>query len=451
MATGRGDRRASEVVEELFGAPLQQQGRGFYVTLELLAIVRGVQDAGEHAVLDPVAEPIRYVRRSHDFARRVATGAEIEPLELHKAVQGQTTLHTLNALFSSLLVTIPGRRREPSWFGAHLYPFVGELIHYDAAQRKQDGKMMPAVERYTFRDGGGLAYKILRSDPDTARRESVRDGLVALVSDSGTALGRVTAALRAHDHAPTDVFTDESEARAKPYDDLSPWADWLRAGVDRIVRRSGSPAAKRIENLMHWVPYCIARHQLSLARHELGLPREAIPVDFTSDSNPLRSESQLTLDKCRWDIVAGLTSLAARKMKEAPEIEREVWSRYTQHHASFTSSPRSFFSETLAAVGALNATGGRRHFTLKPPMLEALVAATLEPGEEMEFQDFCNELSVRYAIYADPISAQSAELTLDIDTGVFDANARALRGQLTAIGLLTHYSDATSLVHGETV
>ena len=130
-----------------------------------------------------------------------------------------------------------------------------------------------------FRDAGGFAYHILRTDRVEERRRRVRVGLLALVDDSGTALGRVASALREHDAAQAEEpFVDESEGKSDPHDDVSTWPEILRAGVDRIVSRTETPSAKRVEQLLHWVPYCIARHELRLARYELGLNTEIMPV-----------------------------------------------------------------------------------------------------------------------------------------------------------------------------
>lgn len=435
-------------MHDLFGTNLQEQGRGFYVALELLAIVRGVHDAGLQDILAPDADIVRYRRSSHDLARRIATASPIPSDDLARAVQGATTLETLHALLSSLIVAIPGRRRSPKWFAAHLYPFVGELVHYDAVERSR----RPSIERYVFRDAGGFAYHVLRTDPDGERRVRIRDGLLVLVSDSGTALGRVASALKTHDTAeqPQEAFADESERDTEAHEGASPWPTTLRSGVDRIVSRTDTPRAKRVEQLLHWVPYCVARHQLHLARAQLGHPAAAIPVDATNDANPLRTRSQQALDEYRWNIVAALISLASSYQEEAPPEERAQWSRYTQPNAPFANSPRAFFTETLAAVGALNATVGRRHFTFKVPMLEALVAASVDPGREVEFPRFCSDLSDQLGLVVDQRAARQAGLTVDIDEGVFAANAAAFRRRLAAAGLLTHYSDTTAMVHGET-
>jgi hypothetical protein len=437
------------IVQDLFGVNLEEQGRGFYVSLELFAIVRGVLKHKPNELLSPKVDVVSYRRVSHDLARRIAVGEEIAAETLAPAVQGTFALETLNALLSSLLVEVPGRRKAPHWYSSHFYPFVGELVHYDAVERR--GK--PSIERYLFRDGGGWAYHVLRFDPEEHRRETTRNGLSELVGDSGSPLGRVAHALQTHDSVTAEPLLDQSEANTKPYDAESPWPELLRRGVNSIVTRTGVPRAKRIESLMHWVPYCLARHQLHLARLSLGKPREVIFVDATRDANPLRRSSQEGLDEFRWNIAAALTNRAGMQHQAALDkgdaAEAERWAKYAQPNAAFTKSPRAFFSETLAAVGALNSTSGRRHFTFKAPMLEALVAALLAPGEEEEFYRFCQRLQEQLGLVIDDRTARTTGLTKAIDGGVFAVNAEAFKARLAAAGLLTHYSDATSIIHGE--
>ena len=444
------DRAKAEVVWDLFGVNIAQQGRGFYVPLELLAIVRGVVELDPDQLLDPGIKTVQYKRSSHDLARRIAVGAELGNSALVGAIDGDDALDTLHALTSSLLVEIPGRRSAPTWYNAHLYPFVGELIHYDAVYRR--GKAGPWIERYTFRDGGGWAYNVLRNDPDNERRQSTAAGLRELVADSRTPLGRVAESLKAHDSAPNsnEVYSDESEGETVVFDALSPWPEHLRRGVNYIVTRMRVPKATRIESLMHWVPYCLARHQLHLSRHSLQLEREVVFVDFGRDASALRRRSQNALDGFRKDIVNALIERAKLKASEAESsMDREKYERLARPSTSSTGSPRSFFSESLAAVGALNSTAGKRHFTFKPPMLEALVAATLEPGHEVEFYAFCRKLFEEYGIVIDERTASEHDLTIDVDGSEFGRNAMTFRDRLLATGLITHYSDATSIVHGE--
>lgn len=473
------DRSKAEVVRRLFGVNLEQQGRGFYVALEMLAIARGVylahqQDPQKHAGLLDDGDRVAYTRTSHDLARRIATKASIAEgdEELGKAVEldSPETLETLHALFSSLLVEIPGRRSQPSWFGAHIYPFVGELIHYDAVdrqlhqrgsspkKREQASKLTakikaPSIERYLFRDGGGWAYKVLRSDPDPDRKAATRQGLDDLVRDSGTPLGNLAKALSAHDFDyDEEPYEDDSERDIDLYEDLSPWPGLLRDGARNIVARTMTPRAKRTESLMHWVPYCLARHQLHLARRKLGFTDgESILLDFGNEATPLRSESQKNLSSFRNDI-GNAINIQAREMineAEGDEAKKGRYERFTKENDNAVASPRAFFSETLAAVGALNATVGRRHFTMKPPMLEALASATVPQGTEIEFDQFCALLYKNYGLVTENKVAAASPLAHEIDSSVLAHNGKAFREKLGAIGLLTQYSDATSMVRGE--
>jgi hypothetical protein len=182
---------------------------------------------------------------------------------------------------------------------------------------------------------------------------------------------------------------------------------------------------------------------------KLGLPREVVLVDATTEANPLRRRSQESLDDYRRNISAALIEHAVELMALADEKVADQYLPFTLPGAAFTRSPRAFFSESLAAVGALNSTSGKRHFTFKPPLLEALVAATIPPDGEQEMYDFCRTVYEHYGVVLDERIAAEAGLTVDVDAGVFAANARAFRGRLAATGLLTHYSDATSIVRGE--
>lgn len=452
------DRSKAEVVLDLFGVNLEQQGRGFYVSLELLAIARGVYEVAPSALLDAETNVVSYLRSSHDFARRVAVNAEIDDQTLAAAIDDEETLATLQALSSSLLVQIPGRRKSPNWYNTHLYPFVGELIHYDAAERWEAGlprgMKVPHIERYVFRDGGAWAYRVLRTDPDGPRRAGTREGLLELVRDSDSPLGEISRSLRTHDHAKDKgPYEDRSESEIQTFEDRSPWPEHLRRGVNFIASRTSVPRSKRIESLMHWTPYCLARHQLHLARTSLEQPPETVFVDFMKDATPLRRLSQNALDGFRKDIVNAIIARATTLQHAAQAKGNETLARrYTRHmsqSATGTGSPRSFFSETLAAVGALNATTGRRHFTMKPPMLEAIVSATLAPDTEEEFYAFCSRLHDEYRVIIDDRTAGEHDLTVDIDASVFARNSDAFRSRLAATGLLTQYSDATSIVRGE--
>jgi hypothetical protein len=73
----------------------------------------------------------------------------------------------------------------------------------------------------------------------------------------------------------------------------------------------------------------------------------------------------------------------------------------------------------------------------------------LAPSAEEEFYTFCSRLYDEYQIIIDDRTAGEHDLTVDVDASVFSRNSDAFRSRLAATGLLTHYSDATSIVHGE--
>lgn len=436
------DRRAAEIVHSLFGANFQQQGRGFYVSLELLAICRGVLDSGKELLAE--GNPVEYWRRSHDLARRLATDELVEAGELDDAIDGERTAETLRALLGSLVVTIPGRRRAPRWYAAHLYPFVGELVHYDAVERRG----APSIERYVFRDGGGFAYHVLRTDHDLQRRARNRSTLESLVQNSETALGQIANALHSHDRAKEKKeFEDDSESEAVVNDAISSWPEFLRAGLDNIGSRSDVPRAKRVEQILHWIPYCVARHVLRLARNRQGQDVEVVPVDCSRSANPVRAYSQDKLNIFRIDVVKAVTATAV-ELRDASG-EQSGWDKYTRSDSKFAGSPRAFFTETLAAVGALNATTGKRHFTFKAPILEAMVAATIGPGQVVEFGEYCQQLFDQFGLVIGPHQARQAGATMHVDEADFKVNFDSFRNRLENAGLLTRYSDETDLVHGE--
>jgi hypothetical protein len=451
-------RLQASVVRECFGAALSDIGRGFFVTLELLAILRGlfdIKDDDAPSILSapPPGQPVTYLRRSHDFARRMPTQPEdlLGPNEL-QALEGSETRATLAALIDALTVPFPGRRGRQPFKQRLLYPYVGELIHYDAVDRR--GSV--SLEQYTFRGAGGLAYKMLGRDSDADRLARNEQGLLELISDSGSALGRLASALRTHDLVPRPggaEFDDERAGNAEPRPEGSRWSVALCDGVANIVGRGALTRAKRVELLMHWVPYCVARYQLDVATAVLGRDPVEIPVDLRAGPNTIRRASQELLQRVPATIGQAL-AVTAEKLAETAEDEDAAEFRQIAESAlgakTHLKSARAFFTSTLWTVGALNAPAGTRHFTLRLSMLEAIVAAGIRPNEDMPFTDFCGDiLFSRYGLLVDQGAARRSAVADAIDTAEFEENGEILARRLASLGLLTEYSDATRIVHAE--
>jgi hypothetical protein len=443
-----------DVVVLLYGGILNDQGRGFYVGLELMALLRGTLDHADAILPDPTGAPIVAVRRSHDFARRLmGESRELGEGEASR-IKGEQALEILAALGRGLRVPVPGRRRRKPWYAEHFEPAVGELIHYDAVfrrarQRDDDASTITlggerkrvSVERYFYRGAGGLAHAMLRTDPNPQRLAAVREGFRRLVGDSNTPLGQLFAALGKMDKVqPGEAsLADDPEQRCvERLRQDARWTELLRAGVSRILDR-GLPPAKSCGALLHWVGYAIARYQLEVSCRELDKEVPPIPVDLGGTRGPIRRASRECHDRCRSAIVSALESKAEATKPELLEKGRTRSWRY---------SARGFFSGTLSALGALNATTGKRHFVLNNELLEAIVFARVD--HEITFEAFCREvLFDELGLVVDShATKRCGELRL-LNRSDFDENAEMLSRRLATLGMLVRYSDHTRMVNPE--
>ena len=161
-----------------------------------------------------------------------------------------------------------------------------------------------SLERYTYRGAGGLAHKMLRSDPlvRSARAEPARtrrlwwptpkrrSDVSRWPSLSRPRAGGSGRAVRGRPRVRTAV-----PSRGGPA-----WTEALRDGVANIVERHSAPRAKRVELLLHWVPYCIARYQLDVARGDLRERgrRSRFRSTCARPANTIRRASQRELARC---------------------------------------------------------------------------------------------------------------------------------------------------------
>lgn len=453
--------RGRDVVQNTFGGALYQQGRGFYSALEFLAIVRGevllerlegAFGASPVRVL-PVADPVVYLRPSHDHARRLlVTDHDVRP----GIFAGADTREAIKALLRGIEIAVPGRRRTPDkWQLRHFFPYPAEAIHYDAVERRNQ----VSVERYQFRGAGGLAHKILRTDPDEKRLADVRSRFRQLLGDSGTAVGKLLTVLAKNDEAPCAgsrcpssledamavVFRDEVEEKSlqslqedgsDPTRDRSTrWMHLLRSGVHRILHRPHSSEFDRIDGLMHWVPWCVAQHQLAMARRRIGTD-ESAPIVFDAGhrSSPVRAIARKHLGEATATIKESL--LRAARQMGLPEL--------CKGNSSWWTGPRTFYTTTLYAVGAMNAHTGHRHFELRPQFLQAVVHALVD--EPMPLEQFTGEiLGEQLRIICDRESA-ARFAAVDLDGRHLQTNGEELAGRLDEVGLLRAYSDSTRMV-----
>jgi len=450
--------RGRDLVRATFGGALYQQGRGFYSALELLAILRGsvlleekerlAGGASEERVL-PRDGSVRYLRPSHDHARRLlVTGDEI----VENVFDSEDARSAVRALLRGIEAPVPGRRREPEKMQLrHFYPYPAEAIHYDAVERR--GKVN--VERYQFRGAGGLAHKALRTDPDEGRLAGTRTEVRKLFSNSGSAIGRLLLALSEHDEVSATgdlksasveelagrAFVDDVEAKSLESADgagapeATSWLELLREGVHRLLTREDLSDFDRLDGLMHWVPWCVAMHQLAMARRTLEID-EGTPIVF--DAGRRASQVRALARRHLGDATACIKDslYAAARSADLNELLRGS--------SAWWSGSRSFFTTTLFAVGALNANSGKRQFVLRPQLLQAIVHALVR--EPISIDQFAVDvLAERLRIVCDRHGA--ARLGVDELSGRdLQTNTEHLIGRLDEVGLLRAYSDSTLMV-----
>jgi hypothetical protein len=442
-----------EAVQHAFGGALYQQGRGYYTALELFAIVRGSvlleQKARELGgsttfVLPPETQKTVFLRPSHDFARRLMAGDTAVSSNLK--VKGEATERTLRALLRGLENPIPGARKPPSnWGSRHFFPFPAELAHYDAVYRR--GKV--STETYIFRGGGGLAHKILRTDPDPSRLERTRAALRELMSDTHSAVGRIAAALQALDEVPylKEQPTDLTHLERLAFPDNIEWASWtatreptrwfelLREGVDRVLTREDLTDFHRVEVLMHLVPFCLCMHQLAMSRRALERDENRhLVLDAGHGAGAVR-------ELARHHFNQSTSAISAALEKTARDLGH---SELLAGSTTWRTGPRSFFTTTCYAVGIANASSGRRFFAVRPAFLKMVTAAFVDG--QVPLQTFTRDVLYRkFGLMTDHAAAVAGD-DYHLDRADLDANREALAKRLAGLGLLQEYSDATQMV-----
>ena len=443
-------RRGADLVQEVFGGAFYQQGRGFYSALELFAIIRGeVLLEGirgrEPAIVLPEQGAAYYLRPSHDHARRLLVAeAEVVP----RVFGTVATSNAVKSLLRGLEAPVPGRLRAPDkWQLRHLFPYPPEAIHYDAVERR--GKV--SVERYQFRGAGGFAHKVFRCDENLVRLAATRDGFRRLLRDGDSAVGQLLKALAAHDSVrpplsavdleKSPAFKDDVELRSfPPADDgkQSPyetrWTELMREGAHRLLTRDRLTDFDRVESLMHWIPFCAAMHQLTMARRVLRQDEDAAMVfDAGYRRGAVRKAARSNFGEATSAVRASLLEAAQINPPEALGAGTAWWK-----------GPRSFFTTTLFAVGAANANSGQRHFELRPQLVQAVIRALVDVpvSHEVFTRDV---LGGRLRIVCDEAGADMLS-NETLDRRDLKSNGQALIARIDEVGMLRALSDATRMV-----
>lgn len=410
----------------LFDGVLVYDGAGFYPGLELLNLVFGVPDDQ----MLRSGDDLQFLKHGHEFARRLVWDEKtFHEEDLGRDVLvGDRTPDVLRELLRTLQLPIPNVFGTPTWERAHFFPYSRSLVHWDA--RLRGGKI--SVERRYLRGGGALAHRVLRSDPDVARLEAVRDGFRKLLpSDARTALDRLAHVLRQH-ATPRMAAPDDVERDCKPRSP-NPMDDAYRDGVRNILGHLDLSTTARVRALITWSGFWLACRQYMDACRHLRLAPSPLVVDCGSGASQVRRESRRCVQTAVSRIGEAAESYAKREGLVLPRRGRK--------------DLEGFFWATCAAIGLINAFKGRKHFQLKLNLAEALVLANVSQGAELALADFTLDrlFGVWNLIVSRP-SAERAGAVVQTDASLFEDNEKGLAEQMSAAGLLTTYSDQTRMI-----
>jgi hypothetical protein len=415
-------RTAPQVSRELFGGVLDFDGAGHYPGLELLNFI--YCGAGDDML--PDGDTVELIRRSHDFGRRLVWDEDFkdDPRRHEVLLDDQGAEDTLRDLLRCLQLEIPSGATEPKWSRAHFFPYTPSLIHWDARLRSKTIR----IERLYLRGGGALAFKILRTDPDTDRASRVREGFGKLYAATAESPLEILASF-IDKHSQDDGSSSIDEIEKSSYVSQDEFEEVYRNGILNILEQDGSTSVAKVRAVMGWTALWLVLMQRRKTRESLGLDAAPIVCDCGAGSPQLRRVSQ----RCLQDVLGHIVEAVNRK---EPNITRAQ-----------SNKVRSFFWATAAAVGFLNAWRGRKHFTFSVDALEMIVLATIPSGSEMPFERFVTEvLYGRLGMAVGRGSAEASGLINAIDASIFEENEAQLALQMIAAGLVTQYSDATRMV-----
>lgn len=415
-------RKGPDVSRELFGGVLDFDASGHYPGLELLNFVY----CGEGGDPLPTSDVVKITRRSHDFGRRLVWDASFkdDPRRHNVLLDDMAAEETLRELLRCLQLEIPNGTKEPKWSRAHFFPYTPSLIHWDARERYGEIRL----ERLYLRGGGALAFKILRSVPDPARLERIRDGFKRLyAATSGSPLEILADFINKQSKTDAHPSIDDIEKATRA--SVDDFEDVYCNGILNILEQEDATSVAKIRAVMGWTALWLVLMQNRRARKSLDLDESPIICDCGAGSPQLRRVSQRCLQEVLGNIVNAV-------VKAEPKIANAQRNKI-----------RSFFWATAAANGFLNAWRGRKHFTLSVDALEMIVLATIPRGTEMPFERFATEVLYDYlGIAVGRGAAEASGLVNSIDASIFEENETQLALQMIASGLATQYSDATRMV-----
>ena len=447
--------KATKILNKLFGGRLIHSSSGFLTPIEFFGILGGVYS--NSSIVLPTESDAKIVQaklNSTDFARRYAWDpkGKYDGLSIHQDEVFQDNLEDLEHenheplrhLIQALAIPQkPGKTDPRTWSTAYFFPYSKELMHFDIRMKKETADAV-TVERNNIRGAGALVHKILRTDGNEERLKRNRENLKKIL-DPTLATDGLFKRLNARNIADSkNVFNDDVEAQASRQGLKS--EEFLCRVVDNILSNSALDKFTMVNHLMHILPLAIICHALRAAR-EITSPGElffSAIMDFGFRSSQLRRESKSSLSRACKDFQSAIRKFAEAELAGEDEVDREKIIARALGNRGWG----NHYALAGVEIGFINAYTGNRHHVIKDRLLEALVAAELDPGTyEITLKEFCARLFSHWGMVIDKEAAKKVGLLKRMNGADFVVNAEEhLTKPLRRLGLLREFSDQTLMV-----
>ena len=242
--------RGPDISVNIYGGVLDYDGAGHYPGIELLNLVY----CGSGDTLLPTSETVFLKRRAFDFPRKLVWDDSFVTHPARREVLlDDDTEFALKHLLECLQLEIPSATKRPGWERAHFFPYTRSLIHFDARRsrgtKETDHKV--GIERRYLRGGGALAYKILRMDPDSERRQECIRGFENLFKGTkNSPLDRLAETMGSCSKGDEEASKDTIEERCRVFNDELD--DLYRDGAVRILGHVDLSSVTRVKALVNW-------------------------------------------------------------------------------------------------------------------------------------------------------------------------------------------------------